>query len=154
MENYCIICREETNSFSDEHVIPDALGGYYHIYTVCKDCNSDLGLRVDSKLVNHQFSHFQRYLLGLRGKSGKLPNPFSGIHQFAEDEGKKVQLRLGEDGKPTPYTITNVSYEESEAGDGGTKVSICIDASDEKNWMGYFRKYQKNYISQSTNSKA
>lgn len=59
MENRCIICREETDSFSDEHVIPDTLGGYYHIYTVCKDCNSDLGSDVDSKLVNHRFADFQ-----------------------------------------------------------------------------------------------
>lgn len=139
----CIICREETNSFSDEHVIPDALGGYYHIYTVCKDCNSDLGSSVDSKLVNHQFAHFQRYLLGLRGKSGKLPNPFSGTHQFAEDEGKKVQLRLDEDGKPVPYTITNVSYEESKAEGGGTRVSICIDASDERKLNGILQKISK-----------
>jgi len=61
----CIICRKETNDFSDEHVIPDSLGGYYHIYSVCKTCNSDLGSNVDSDLVNHKFSDFQRYLLGI-----------------------------------------------------------------------------------------
>ncbi|SEQ02529.1 HNH endonuclease [Amphritea atlantica] len=143
MEKYCIICREESDNFSDEHVIPDALGGYYHIYTVCKECNSDLGSSVDAKLVNHQFAEFQRYLLGLTGKSKKLPNPFSGTHHIAEDVNKKIQLRLGEDGKPTPYTITNVSYEELETEGGGTKVSICIDASDEKKLDSILEKIAK-----------
>lgn len=128
----CIICREEKDSFSDEHVIPDALGGYYHIYTVCKPCNSDLGSFVDSKLVNHQFAEFQRYILGLKGKSKKLPNPFSGMHHIAENEGKKIQLRLGKDGKPTPYTVTSVSYEDVPGKFGGTKISISLDATDEK----------------------
>ncbi|AZR82342.1 HNH endonuclease [Thiomicrospira sp. S5] len=140
MEKLCIICREESDNFSDEHVIPDALGGYYHIYTVCKKCNSDLGSSVDAKLVNHQFAEFQRYLLSLTGKSKKLPNPFSGTHHLSEDTSKKIQLRLDEEGKPVPYTITNVSYEESENEGSGTKVSICIDASDEKKLDGILKK--------------
>lgn len=143
MGNQCIICREETDNFSDEHVIPDALGGYYHIYTVCKSCNSDLGSSVDAKLVNHRFADFQRYLLGLTGKSKKLPNPFSGTHHLAEDTNKKIQLRLDEDGKPAPYTITNVSYEESENEGGGTRVSICLDASDEKKLDSILKKISK-----------
>lgn len=140
MEKCCIICRDESDDFSDEHVIPDALGGYYHIYTVCKNCNSDLGSSVDAKLVNHQFAEFQRYLLGLTGKSKKLPNPFSGTHHLAEDTSKKIQLRLDEEGKPAPYTITNVSYEESKNESGKTKVSVCIDASDEKKLDGILKK--------------
>lgn len=67
----CIICRQPTTSFSDEHVIPDAIGGYYHIYSVCKECNSDMGSLVDSKLTNHKFMEFQRRLYGLKGKPAK-----------------------------------------------------------------------------------
>ena len=56
----CIICRENKDNLSDEHVIPDAIGGYYHIYTVCKECNSKLGQNIDSKLVKHPFTSFMR----------------------------------------------------------------------------------------------
>lgn len=29
---HCIICHRDGVDLSDEHVIPDAIGGYYHIY--------------------------------------------------------------------------------------------------------------------------
>ncbi len=139
----CIICREEKTSFSDEHVIPDALGGYYHIYSVCTQCNSDLGSFVDSKLVNHSFSEFQRYLLGLKGKSKKLPNPFSGTHQMEGDENSKVQLRLNEDGKPTPYKIPSVTYAENSDKNGSITVSVTLDATDEHEFDGILKKISK-----------
>ena len=103
----CIICRtkKETDKFNDEHVIPDSLGGYYHIDTVCIDCNSNLGTRVDSKLVNHKFADFQRYILGIKGKSGGIPNPFSGTHSFSDKPEQKVQVRLDSDNKVIPYII-------------------------------------------------
>lgn len=141
----CIICREEKDTFSDEHVIPDSLGGFYHIYTVCKPCNSDLGSFVDSKLVNHKFAEFQRYILGLRGKSGNLPNPFTGTHYMEGNESKKVQLRLGDDRKPAPYTVTSVNYEEVAGEDGGTMVSIMLDASDERRLDGILDKISKKF---------
>lgn len=143
MAGQCIICREETDTFSDEHVIPKALGGYYHIYNVCVSCNSDLGSYVDSKLVNHQFADFQRYILGLRGNSKTLPNPFSGTHRLATDETQKIQLRLGENDKPAPYMIPKVTYEEIASKEGGTKVTICLDASDEKKIDGILAKISK-----------
>ena len=46
-KGYCIICHQDNQELSDEHVIPEAIGGYYHIYNVCKDCNSKLGDHVD-----------------------------------------------------------------------------------------------------------
>lgn len=139
----CIICREEKETFSDEHVIPDSLGGYYHIFSVCKRCNSDLGSFVDSKLVNHKFAEFQRYILGLRGKSNNLPNPFSGTHHMEGDEKRKVQLRLGSDGRPAPYTVTSVNYEEVVGEGGGTRVQIMLDASDERNLDGILDKISR-----------
>ncbi|MBW3832034.1 HNH endonuclease [Aeromonas hydrophila] len=128
MEN-CIICREKTNDFSDEHVIPDSLGGYYHIYTVCKQCNSDLGSNVDSDLVNHKFSDFQRFLLGIKGKSGKIPNPFSGTHSFTNNSDQKVQVRLDEDKKTVPYIIPSVNQNKSNG--LVDSVNIVVDATDE-----------------------
>lgn len=141
----CIICREITADFSDEHVIPDALGGYYHIYSVCRRCNSTLGTAVDAKLVNHRFAEFQRYLLGLRGKSKKLPNPFAGTHHLEGDESKRVQLRLDDSNRPTPYMITDVTYHPSVEIGGATKVDICVDASDEKKLDGIIQKIARKF---------
>ena len=31
-KGYCIICHQDNQELSDEHVIPEAIGGYYHIY--------------------------------------------------------------------------------------------------------------------------
>ncbi|WP_168709033.1 HNH endonuclease [Onishia niordana] len=141
MQELCIICRKESDEFSDEHVIPDSLGGYYHIYSVCKTCNSNMGSYVDSKLVNHSFSEFQRFLLGWKGKSSKLPNPFSGTHSLSEDAEKKIQVRLDKDNNLLPYSVTSVAYEEVE--DGLTKVNICVDASDEKKLDDILKKISK-----------
>ena len=137
----CIICRKETNDFSDEHVIPDSLGGYYHIYSVCKTCNSDLGSNVDSDLVNHKFSDFQRYLLGIKGKSGKIPNPFSGTHSFSEKTETKVQVRLDSDMKTLPYIIPSVTQNKNNS--IVESVSIVVDASDENKIDGIIKKTAK-----------
>lgn len=96
-ENICIICREEKpDEMSDEHVIPDALGGYYHIYCVCKDCNSFLGSNVDIHLINHKFSEFYRMDKKLYGKSGKLPNPFSGYFTNEQSPDLKYKTFINE----------------------------------------------------------
>lgn len=65
---YCIICRRNNVSLSDEHVIPDSIGGYYHIHTVCKECNSKLGDNVDVKLLNHTLIKLHRFSKRMRGK--------------------------------------------------------------------------------------
>ena len=31
-KGYCIICHRDNQELSDEHVIPEAIGGCYHIY--------------------------------------------------------------------------------------------------------------------------
>ncbi len=139
----CIICRLEKNKFNDEHVIPDALGGYYHIKTVCTDCNSKLGTNVDSKLVNHAFSKFQRYLLNLKGKASKAPNPFAGDHELEGMEGEKVQLR-DDSGRLIPYIIPSVKYTQKAAGEE-TLVQITLDSSDEKQIDTILAKISKKY---------
>lgn len=37
-KGHCIICHKDNVVLSDEHVILETIGGYYHIYNVCKDC--------------------------------------------------------------------------------------------------------------------
>lgn len=103
--NECIICRKSQKQFSDEHVIPDAIGGHYHIHNVCKSCNSLLGSKVDSKLVNHKFMEFLRFNNKIKSKSNKLPNPLTGIHTNEENPEFKIQLRLNNNDNLSPYIL-------------------------------------------------
>lgn len=124
----CIICRKEKEDFSDEHVIPDSINGYYHIYSVCTTCNSYLGEKVDSKLVNHKFIEFQRYELGIKGKSGIKPNPFSGIHTLRDDSEQKVIITIDENGRTMPKLLPKIS--PIKFNNDVANISFTIDASD------------------------
>ena len=126
----CIICRKEKcqDELSDEHVIPDSIGGVYHIYNVCKDCNSYLGRNVDNKLVNHYFTSFMRYDLNIKGKTGKLPNPFDGTHILINDNETKVKMILDENGIPRPYLLPKI---EKTTHDNKLVVKLHIDTQDE-----------------------
>lgn len=119
--NECIICRKKTTDFSDEHVIPESLGGYYHIYSVCKKCNSILGDKVDSKLVNHKFSQFQRVEEQRKGKKGSIPNPFSGTHALTGNPKQKVRVSFDDNGGITPHLIPCVV-------DHANGANIVLDA--------------------------
>jgi hypothetical protein len=121
----CIICRKTGVTFSDEHVIPDSIGGCYHIRTVCKQCNSLMGHLIDDKLTNHKFMEFQRFLLNIRGKKGKLPNPFSGVHKLTEFPEIKVKLDINENGEIIPYTLPTIPT--GELLDGFTIVLDVMD---------------------------
>jgi len=127
----CIICRKEKDDseFSDEHVIPDSLGGYYHIYTVCKNCNSLLGEKVDNKLVNHIFSKFQRNELMLKGKSGKIPNPFEGTHIVENDNNRKARVEIDNSGLPIIKLLPTIEVQNEN---NETKIQISIEGNDKK----------------------
>ncbi len=93
--------------------------------------------------MDHYLSKFQRYLLGIKGKSKRFPNPFSGTHHLEGDKDKKVQLRSDKDGVPTLYTIPNVTYTKQE--NGNTLVSVTLDATDEHKLDGILRKISEKH---------
>lgn len=95
----CIICREDRDDMSDEHVIPDSLGGVYHVFNVCTRCNSIMGEKVDSPLVNHKLTDLYRLSQDMVGKSGKVPNPFAGVFFAEEDPTLKARVSLDEKGQ-------------------------------------------------------
>lgn len=126
----CIICRKtkDESLFNDEHVIPESIGGYYHIWKVCQDCNNKLGRFIDPKLTNHKFIEFQRHLLNIRGKSGKVPNPFAGTHTINGKPEQKIQCNLKEDGS---FEFTLIPLISKEKTDIGESINIVIDKKDE-----------------------
>lgn len=136
----CIICRQEKENekFNDEHVIPESIQGYYHIYTVCIDCNGTLGNRIDKKLTNHTLIEFQRHLLTIGGKSGSIPNPLKGTSSMVGNSEQKIRIDLDRDGKFVPWIIPNVS--ETYSGDSLANISVTVDKKDEKNVDKIIRK--------------
>ncbi|WP_404851593.1 HNH endonuclease [Enterobacter asburiae] len=103
----CIICLEEkeSESFGEEHVIPEAIGGDYVINNVCNLCNSDLGQKVDIKIINEFASVCLRHDEDIRGKSGSLPIIFPGTFNNKLDEKEKYRLEHDENGKIQPVLI-------------------------------------------------
>lgn len=103
----CIICLEEkeSESFGEEHVIPEAIGGDYIINNVCNLCNSVLGQKVDIKIINEFASVCLRHDEDIRGKSGSLPIIFPGTFNNKLDEKEKYRLEHDENGKIQPVLI-------------------------------------------------
>ena len=123
-KGFCIICRKDEQEMSDEHVIPEAIGGYYHIYSVCKTCNSRLGDHIDKLLLNHWFIKASRYEKGLKGYSGKIPNPLIGEGTLST--GEKVRVEQDDDGKMSIRLIP-----PKIASSDGRSFKIQVDAKDE-----------------------
>lgn len=121
---HCIICHQDDVELSDEHVIPDAIGGYYHIYNVCKECNSKLGESVDIHLLKHWLTNAARYAKGLAGKTGKIPNPLTG--EGIMEDGCKVRVEESRDGKIVPHILPNAPVVSEDA----KSFSFCVDEKD------------------------
>lgn len=103
MKGQCIICRKENVELTDEHIIPDSIGGLIHSYRVCKVCNSELGQHVDNLLVNNFLVKFHRFLHKIPGKSGFIPNPLTAKSADGSD-GHKYRLEE-ENGQIIPKLI-------------------------------------------------
>jgi hypothetical protein len=125
----CIICRKDKTEFNDEHVIPDSIGGYYHIYSVCTTCNSNLGIKIDCTVTNHHLIEWARFVLGIKGKSGTIPNPLRLDTTLADNPDQKVIMKV-QGGKFSPYYIPNVPKYESGA--FPSHFTISGDGRDEK----------------------
>lgn len=125
----CIICRENKEEMSDEHVIPDSLGGCYHIFNVCKTCNSEMGAKVDAPLVNHKLTELYRFAQELEGKSGSIPNPFSGILMEEGNPEVKARVDVNDEGKLEVLYHPVIKLKE-DAGEVHS-IEIAVDSKDE-----------------------
>ena len=83
MNSICFACRK-TKILTDEHVIPQALGGRLKAKLYCKECNENFGKNIDTEITN-QFGNIVT-ILKIKRDRGKL-QPFE-----VEDIDKKVTL--------------------------------------------------------------
>ncbi|MBE6323044.1 MAG: HNH endonuclease [Bacteroidales bacterium] len=122
---HCIICHEDNKILSDEHVIPEAIGGYYHIFNICRDCNSKLGDLVDIHLINHWFIKASRHLNGLKGYSKTVPHPLVGDGVL--EDGHKVRMEVDKNGTLTPHLLPSSPSVSKD----GSVIHFQLDEKDE-----------------------
>ena len=125
----CIICRKnyaDVNRLSDEHVIPDSLGGYYHIYNVCDECNKRMGDIIDPQLISHKIMEFCRFLNNIKSRNGYLPNPFGGSWNIKDEDDLKVQIFLNED-KDIDYKLIPSGIKRLDT----NRYRLIVDKRDE-----------------------
>ncbi|MBK5275628.1 MAG: HNH endonuclease [Desulfuromonadales bacterium] len=139
----CIFCgkNEDMTEYADEHVFPDAIGGLLILKDrVCKPCNDKLGHSVDTHLVNHGLVSFMRLIYGLKGKSGKVPNPLEkGV--LSNDPSQQVRYEFTDDGKPKrTYLVPQITASKQEE---SVEISFNIDESDRKEIPSIMRKLAK-----------
>lgn len=70
MKDICFMCNEEKN-LTKEHIIPHFLGGELQVKIYCKECNSELGLRLDARLYK-QFGRYSTLLNIKRSRDDKI----------------------------------------------------------------------------------
>jgi HNH endonuclease len=124
----CIFCLKEKGP-SKEHVFPEGIGGSLTIDRVCKDCNDELGAKVDAPLVNHPFTAMARSQLGITGKRDDAPDLFAevfGVGNLASDPDQKVRAYVSpETGKLAIEALHR--RRESLQADGTKTIQVTID---------------------------
>jgi hypothetical protein len=122
MKIKCIFCLTEQES-SDEHVVPESIGGALVVREVCKPCNNNLNTAIDDPFSQSAFVQMGRFAHQVGGKRGNLPNPFARPGETVDKRKMKLSKEL------EPYLIRHV--EETVRGDQ-IELRIEIDAKDEE----------------------
>jgi hypothetical protein len=130
---YCVYCdrdHEDGTQFSDEHIIPVALGGT-DVYTirVCRESNSMLGNRVDDPFISLPFVNSDRYFLGLASHRAMPTLDLSGTSIIG---GRDCSLKytITEDRKV--LKIAKPSVKRVKTTDGFERFEVFGDPEDVK----------------------
>jgi len=75
----CVICAhkfavDDLNPCSDEHIIPEFLGGKFKIGILCKTCNNRLGGGFEDRLAQSFLGKLHAYKYQVKGKSKRVPS--------------------------------------------------------------------------------
>lgn len=122
MTGKCIFCLQD-KELTEEHIIPESIGGDLIITAVCKECNSTIGTDIDGKYINSLPVSLPRFAFNVPGKSGTIPNPFGRVGITAD--GVKVRL----DDELKPHILPSVEEETTQNGD--IAVKMIFDKEDE-----------------------
>lgn len=129
MLGHCIICHQDNVPMSDEHVIPKAIGGCYHVYNVCDDCNSNrFGAYIDPLLTDHPLIQLIRWQKKLKGHKGNYPHPFS--KPDGSSDGSKYGVS-DKTGTLEPFLYPQMTIERDHKG-RLIQLELEIDISEEE----------------------
>ncbi len=132
MEGICIFCMKN-KQLTEEHIIPDCVGGGLTADILCKTCNEFAGSKIDGPFANTFLVQMPRQTYQIPGKTGYIPNPFGAVAEITNGGQGKAKLT----DKLEPYLIPEVkSSEEGE----GIRFTVSIDKKDEKNLEQILRK--------------
>ncbi len=99
----CIFCRQE-KKHSEEHIIPESIGGIVTISNVCRDCNSKLGTEVDSELNKHR--HIYDAFSAIK-KQYEIDLEFHFNDTYFEDE-RGNQIKVAKSNKSSKIIPTKI----------------------------------------------
>jgi HNH endonuclease len=117
----CIFCLEEKDP-SDEHIIPDSIGGTIRMKEVCRHCNSKLSSLVDNPFASCSLIQLARYNHSLGGKRGVVPFPMGRVGTL--QTGQKVTLN--ENFEPHVKRVLEIQKDEA----GNLSVHFSMDTTD------------------------
>lgn len=129
----CIFCLDEKDE-SIEHVFPAAIGGRLTTRRVCRECNSELGQKVDAALCEFLPVRGQRAELKLAGNSGAIPGPIDFLDGEAEiigsdGEVRRARIQTGRDKIDLDYKL-HPKIEEKLDENGNIHVTVSVDRRD------------------------
>ena len=90
----CFSCCQQ-KALTEEHIIPQALGGKYSAWIYCKDCNDNFGREIDSQLVKN-LGYFSTILKIDRDRGKNQPYDISLVKDGTElthDGGKLTRKK-------------------------------------------------------------
>lgn len=116
----CIFCEKESSP-TNEHVVPEFLGGSLVIKELCKECNSKMGSDFEGPISQSIIFRLPRDLYDIQGKSSSSINAFP--NTGSTEDGTKVKV----DSQFKPYMMTKVEEKKIE---GGVEVNLSVDLSD------------------------
>jgi len=122
MSTFCIICKKP-EELTDEHIIPEFLGGNLKIKRVCKPCNEKMGDTFEGRLANNVVFTLPNFINNISGKS-VVPNPLAGSKTTSTNE--KVFVEFSEN----KFKVKNHPEVSIFKKDGKDVFSMNIDPSD------------------------
>lgn len=135
----CIFCLSD-RELTEEHIVPDCVGGSLKRKLLCKVCNSTLGSTIDGPFSNTVLVQLPRQSYQIPGKSGTAPNAFADYGLTGHD-GRELNVRLDEQFKP--YVKPIVTEQKI---DQGLEISITVDKEDEGDIESIIRKKVTRYF--------
>ena len=139
----CFICLNHSPSWSEEHVIGEAIGGDVTILEgICHDCNSTMSNNFENKFYNSFFAQVFKAKHGIRGKRGNPPKIFK---DYGVDILSGKRLRIDNDFSVELLDPT-INIERNEDGHLNINAIFLNKESARKDIIKKIKREHSNYI--------